>query len=138
MKPDWDTLAEEAHSSVFIADVNCSDEDELCQQNEVTGYPTIKVYKDGSVEPYSGARDLKSLQDFVSTELATKCDISKPTDGCSEKAQGYITKWKAKDAAAVKKELERLQGMITKPMEKSLKAWLRERVEVLKQMSSSS
>lgn len=35
MKPDWDKLAEESHSSVFIADVNCSNEDKLCQDNGV-------------------------------------------------------------------------------------------------------
>lgn len=50
MKPDWDRLAEEAHSSVFIADVNCSDEEDLCKENAVSGYPTIKVFKDGEVE----------------------------------------------------------------------------------------
>jgi thiol-disulfide isomerase/thioredoxin len=46
MKPDWDRLAESVHDSVFIADVNCSDEDDLCRENDVSGYPTIMVSKD--------------------------------------------------------------------------------------------
>jgi hypothetical protein len=29
MKPDWDKLAEEAPSDVFVADVNCGDETEV-------------------------------------------------------------------------------------------------------------
>lgn len=136
MKPDWDKLAEEAHSSVFVADVNCSDEEELCAQAGVSGYPTIKVFRDGEEEDYDGGRSFEALFEFVDGELATKCDVENMKEsGCSEKAQTYATKWKAKEPADVKKETNRLAGMMGKSMAADLKTWLRERLSLLKQLA---
>ena len=44
MKPDWDRLGSEyaSSSSVVIADVDCTVEQDLCGQYDVRGYPTIK------------------------------------------------------------------------------------------------
>jgi thioredoxin-like negative regulator of GroEL len=135
MKPDWDKLADNAHSSVFIADVNCSDQDELCQANQVQGYPTIKVYKDGAVEDYSGGRGYDDLVEYVDTNLAAKCDVSKVEENCSAKAPAYVAKWKAKDAVDIQKEAQRLSGMLGQSMSKDLKAWLRERISILGQLA---
>lgn len=135
MKPDWDQLAEEAHSSVFIADVNCSDEADLCEENDVAGYPTILVYKDGKAEKYNGARGFEELMEYVDENLAVKCDIGKLEETCSEKASGYVTKWKARSLADQKKEIDRLGGMLDKSMTSDLKAWLRERHTILQQLS---
>ena len=118
---------------MFIADVNCSDEEDLCSQNGVGGYPTIKVWKDGNVEDYQGGRDFEGLLEYVTENLATLCDVSKP-DSCSEKAQKYITKWQAKDVADVEKEAARLEGMAGSSMTPDLKKWLRERMQVLRQL----
>lgn len=136
MKPDWDKLADEAHQSVFIADVNCSDEEELCTKSGVQGYPTIKVYKDGKVEDYRGGRGFEELFDFVDSNLASKCDV-KQKETCSEKAIAYVDKWTAKDAAAIEKEIGRLKGMVGKSMTQDLKIWLRERLTILEQLASS-
>lgn len=121
MKPDWDRLAEESHNSVFIADVNCSDEDNLCNENDISGYPTIKVYKNGEEEKYTGPRTFDHLAAYVDVELAAKCDLEDIENTCDEKAQEYITKWKAKDADAISKEFQRLINMQGKSMEKTLK-----------------
>jgi thioredoxin-like negative regulator of GroEL len=134
MKPDWDKLAEEAHSSVFIADVNCSDEPELCESNGVAGYPTIKVHKDGSEDKYNGPRGFEELKEYVDENLAIKCDVNNMTAAtCSEKAQTYAAKWKDKSAADVDKEVKRLSGMMDKSMTRELKTWLRERLNILQQ-----
>ena len=135
MKPAWDQLAEEAHSSVVIADVDCGEQDQLCQENDVAGYPTIKVFKDGKVEDYQGGRDFDSLMEYADENLAEKCDISKVEETCSEKAVAYTKKWQAKDAEAVTKEIGRLTGMAGKSMNAELKRWLRERITILRQIS---
>ncbi|GKY96084.1 hypothetical protein MPSEU_000568500 [Mayamaea pseudoterrestris] len=137
MKPDWDQLAAEAHPSVFISDINCSEQEELCSENNVQGYPTIKIYKDGKVEDYKGGRSLSDLQDFVDAELAIKCDVSDPVgSGCSDKAKAYIHKWSSKSdlAEAAKKELDRLSGMSDSSMKADLKQWLNERMAILRQL----
>jgi protein disulfide-isomerase A6 len=134
MKPAWDEAAANAHSSVFIADVNCSDQEELCQENDVKGYPTIKVYKDGEVTDYSGGRTVDDIASYIDSELAAKCSIDNVAETCSEKAGPYLEKWKPKDQAGLKAELTRLEGMAGKKMTPELKQWLRERITILKQL----
>jgi len=138
MKPAWDELAENVDTSVFIADVNCSDEEDLCQEVGVQGYPTIKVYQDGEVTDYQGGRSFEDLFEYVDSNLATKCKIDNTAEGCSEKAVKYIGKWKAKDATDVVKEITRLEGMVGKSMTSDLKGWLRERMNILKQLAPAS
>jgi thioredoxin-like negative regulator of GroEL len=133
MKPDWDRLAVEAHPSVFIADVNCSDEVELCKDEGIEGYPTIKVYKDGLEDKYGDARDYDSLRFFVDDKLAQKCDIADAANTCSPKAIKYISKWEGQ--VGLKKEIVRLENMATKMMTAELRTWLRERIIILKQLN---
>jgi thioredoxin-like negative regulator of GroEL len=143
MKPDWDKLSEQAPSSVFIADVNCTDEDGLCQKMGVQGYPTIKVFKDGEVSNYEGGRELDELLEYVNTELAASCNVGDlEGSGCSDKAIQYASKWQGKKAgadgpASVAKELARLEKMMNESMTNDLKKWLRERVSILRQLSES-
>ena len=135
MKPDWDRLAEEAHPSVFIADIDCSQETQICLEEGIDGFPTIKVYKDGSEDTYNDGRDFNSLKTFVDEQLAQKCLATKAAETCSRKAIKYITKWNEQDKENRKKEIIRLEGMSAKSMTTDLKTWLRERIIILKQIT---
>lgn len=135
MKPDWDRLAEEAHPSVFIADIDCSQETQICLEEGIDGFPTIKVYKDGSEDTYNDGRDFNSLKTFVDEQLAQKCLATKAAETCSRKAIKYITKWNEQDKENRKKEIIRLEGMAAKSMTTDLKTWLRERIIILKQIT---
>jgi protein disulfide-isomerase-like protein len=133
MKPAWDEASANAHSSVFVADVNCSDQADLCQEIGVQGYPTIKVYNGGEVTDYSGGRDVDSLTAFVDS-LAVKCTITDLAGTCSEKAEPYMKKWESKDKVALTAELKRLDALAGKKMTPDLKAWFRERSAILDQL----
>jgi len=68
--------AYEASSSVVIADVDCTVEQELCQRFDVKGYPTIKYFSadtPATGEDYSGGRDLPSLEQFALENLGPVC-----------------------------------------------------------------
>lgn len=70
MAPTWDELALKfvGNHLVKIAKVDCtlSDNKELCSQQEVNGFPTILIYKDGSkLSEYNGNRSLDDLYEFV-------------------------------------------------------------------------
>jgi len=144
MKPAWDELADTVDSSVFVADVNCGDQEELCEQVGVSGYPTIKVYKDGEVSDYQGGRSVEDLLEYVDSELAVKCNVNNMKESnCSEKAVKYVEKWTAKKkeengASVMEKEMARLQGMAGKSMTPELKAWLRERLNILTQLTADA
>jgi hypothetical protein len=137
MKPDWDLLAEHAHPSVFIADVNCAVEESLCGDHHTGGqYPTILVYKRGTEELYTGGRGIEDLLKFVDKELAQRCYLASLDDTCSMKEKKYVEKWKEKGASAWKKEIARLTGMTTETLIYDLKKWLDDRRRILEQLLS--
>jgi protein disulfide-isomerase A6 len=138
MKPAWDQLGGEyaGSSSVVIGDADCTDSaKEICEKLGVSGYPTIKYFKDGDVsvgEPYKGGRDYDSLKKFVENELEVKCDANNvaQTD-CSDKEKDFIDKMKGKTAEERKKQLTRLQNMKDGKMKPDLKQWLMQRIRIL-------
>lgn len=56
-----------------IAKVDCTVEKDLCSQHDVTGYPTLKLFKDGSNDgiKFKGTRDLQSLTSFLTEQLGS-------------------------------------------------------------------
>ena len=73
MKPDWDELGEKFEKSkkVLIGDMDCTVETnkKLCEDEGVTGYPTLKYYVPGEPdgEVYNGERELAAMQTFAKT-----------------------------------------------------------------------
>ena len=139
MKPAYDQLGDEYadSSSVLIGDADCTASGkELCNDNDVRGYPTIK-YFNGETGPkgadYSGGRDFDSLKKFVEDNLEVKCLLDN-TEGCSDKEKEFMEKWKAKDKAEITAQLERLKGMSSGSMKPDLKKWLMQRMSILKQL----
>jgi thioredoxin domain-containing protein 5 len=73
MAPAWNELGEEFkdHATVLIGDVDCTQQQSVCSEQAVRGYPTIKYYKSGNKEgeKYSGGRSKDALKSFVETTL---------------------------------------------------------------------
>jgi len=74
LAPTWDELAEdyiEDNKDVVIAKVDCTEETSLCSDQDVTGYPTLKFFKDGPEMgvKYRGKRDQKSLERFIDEQM---------------------------------------------------------------------
>jgi len=141
MKPDWDKLGEKyaGSKSVVIADVDCtSDEGKpVCQDYDVTGYPTLKYFLKGEKHDYQGGRAFEQLESFVEKELTAVCSIEDLEESCSEKEQKYFNKMQGKGMDEVKKQHERLEKMKGKKMKPSLMKWLNERFDILTQMVAS-
>jgi protein disulfide-isomerase A6 len=138
MKPDWDSLMSdyEGDSSVVIGDVDCTVEAELCGKMGVQGYPTIKYWNDdGDAQAYQGGRDLDSLTQFVVDNLAPGCTIEDQSP-CSEKQVKYIAKWQQKSQADIEAQLDRLLGMSGGSMKAELRAWIKDRIVVLRQLQA--
>lgn len=68
MKPDWDKLMDAFADSkdALVADVDCTEAGkELCSEQGVKGYPTIKWGDPSNLEDYKGGRDYASLEKFA-------------------------------------------------------------------------
>ncbi|ESK87822.1 thioredoxin domain-containing protein 5 [Moniliophthora roreri MCA 2997] len=69
-KPTWDMLVQENESQsnpgVRLAQVNCAVHGDLCNENDVTGYPQLNLYRDGEfVETFEGRREADLLREFL-------------------------------------------------------------------------
>ncbi|CAG0917750.1 unnamed protein product [Notodromas monacha] len=72
LAPTWDDLAKKflGQGNVRICKVDCTEQKSLCDLQEVEGYPTMLLYKDGKkVKEYDDKRDLDSLYQAVSQLL---------------------------------------------------------------------
>ena len=56
----------------FVLQVDCTVETALCAKHGVTGYPTLKLFKDSETEVkrYTGKRDQESLENFIYETLS--------------------------------------------------------------------
>jgi len=139
MKPAYDQLGDEYKdsSSVLIGDSDCTASGkELCDANDVRGYPTIKYFNSETGpkgSDYSGPRDFDGMKAWVEENLAVKCLLDN-TEGCSDKEKEFMDKWKAKGKEEVATQLDRLKGMSTGSMKPDLKKWLVQRMSILKQL----
>ena len=138
MKPAWDQLGDEyaTSSSVVVADVDCTVEQDLCQKYDVKGYPTIKYFTADSPatgSDYQGGRDFDSLKSFVSDTLEVKCLLDN-LEGCSDKEKDFMEKWKAKEKVEAAAQLDRLNKMVGGTMAPDLKKWVAQRISILKQL----
>ena len=139
MKPAWDQLGDEysTSSSVVIADVDCTVEQDLCSKHDVKGYPTIKYYtQEDGAQDYQGGRSFDDLKTFVSETLEVKCLLADDS-GCSDKEKEFMAKWKGKEKADVTAQLERLTKMVGGTMAPELKKWVAQRMSILKQLSEA-
>ncbi|CAG8709036.1 4692_t:CDS:2, partial [Ambispora leptoticha] len=48
-----------------LAKVDCTAESELCQEHEIRGYPTLKVFRDGNATDYTGGRKEDSIISYM-------------------------------------------------------------------------
>ncbi|KAI8093298.1 thioredoxin-like protein [Halteromyces radiatus] len=65
LAPIWNQMALELKNQLDVGEVNCDIHRELCQQNQVDGFPTLKLFVNGQEHEYSGDRSLHSLLTFA-------------------------------------------------------------------------
>ncbi|CAG9853818.1 unnamed protein product [Phyllotreta striolata] len=73
--PKWEQLAEmlndDDSNNIKIAKVDCTTDSDVCSEQDITGYPTLKFYKMGESEGirFRGTRDLPTITTFINEQL---------------------------------------------------------------------
>ncbi|KAI0796674.1 protein disulfide isomerase [Abortiporus biennis] len=65
---------------IKLAKVNCVDEADLCQKEEIRGYPTLRVYRDGEFSEYSGPRKADGIIAYMSLPAVSTVTARNFTD----------------------------------------------------------
>jgi len=114
MKPDWDKLmdAYAGSKTQLIADVDCTAAGkELCEINDVKGYPTLKWGDPADLQDYQGGRDYNTLKKFAAEKLQPMCS-PKNIDLCDDEKKAEIEKFSSMSTAdlnaAIKKEEKKI------------------------------
>mmetsp|Transcript_2156 Transcript_2156/g.4640 ORF Transcript_2156/g.4640 Transcript_2156/m.4640 type:complete len:264 (+) Transcript_2156:190-981(+) len=74
----WEELAKQFSNNkdIVIAEIECNDENYLCEENEILSYPTFKY---GDVDmlrgPYKGPMDFESLKKFTLENVRLTCTM---------------------------------------------------------------
>lgn len=54
--------------NIVLASVDCVDQADLCQSNNVQGYPTLKVYKNSEPKEYHGPRQAEGIISYMTKQ----------------------------------------------------------------------
>jgi len=111
MKPSWDKLMKnwnkgDRAKTSLIADVDCTGEGKpLCEQNGVTGFPTIKWGDASSLEDYQGGREYDDLKKWAKENLKPVCSPGN-IDLCDDEKKKEIAEFQALPSEELTKKIE--------------------------------
>jgi len=81
-------------ASALVADVDCTVEEDICSNNGVEGYPTIKHGPIDALKDYEGGREYDDLLTFAKENLGPTCGPQN-LDLCSAEQKKEITEVQA-------------------------------------------
>ena len=144
------------NKKVAFADVNLSEEqiregaDGTSFSPGAGGWPTIRYFnketgvggaaydkkKDGAMCDVLGKED--NMREYVQDASGASPCSAADGEGCSEQEAEYAAKWRAKGAADVSAQLERLTKMAAGAMKPEAAKWLKQRASILKQLAPAT
>jgi len=110
MVPDFEKLKKQYADTpnVMVADIDCTGPgQQVCQQHQVQGYPTLKIIQDGKTIDYNGERNYEGMKREIESKLNPKpaCSLESK-DACSKEDRAILEESekmsKAERAAKIK------------------------------------
>merc|ERR1719231_113086 len=117
MAPAWDKLMEKYadNKDAVVANVDCTaGGKEICEQQDVQGFPTLKWGDVSALEDYKGGRDLEALEKFAEENLKPRCSPAH-IELCDDEKKARIEEMQKKNdeikaaETLFETELEKLQ-----------------------------
>jgi Thioredoxin len=120
MKSDWEKLFEEwkSHPVGLVAEVDCTEAEDLCEEYEVTEYPTLFFGDPTAPEIYEGKTDYESLSEFAKKNLRHPICSVYNIDGCSEVDKMIISEMEAKTLEDLSMDLSEVEKLAEDEEEK--------------------
>ncbi|ORZ22004.1 thioredoxin-like protein [Absidia repens] len=65
LAPEYELAATELKGKIPLAKVDCTENEAICQEHGVQGYPTLKVFRNGEASEYRGARKQAGIVSYM-------------------------------------------------------------------------
>ena len=105
MAPDWEKLSEKYSENdlIDIAEVDCTENNELCKKHGVQGFPTLRAFpiQSSDSELYEGARALDAFAKFVDDGALNAICTSLTKDVCDADGLKEIEELEALGSATI-------------------------------------
>ena len=72
LKEEWLNIANKLYGIIKLAAVNCEEEEELCEEYQISSHPTILYFPDNTAlkhEVYKGEKNYKKISDFTVSKM---------------------------------------------------------------------
>lgn len=93
LAPEYELAATELKGNIPLAKVDCTENEALCQEHKVQGYPTLKVFRNGESSDYNGARKKDGIVSYMKKQnLPAVSDLT---------ASGALDTFKTSDKVVV-------------------------------------
>ncbi|KAJ2849329.1 protein disulfide-isomerase precursor [Coemansia brasiliensis] len=69
LAPEYEKAATMLKPDIGVAKVDCTEEQALCEEMEIPGFPTLKVFKDGDHAAYNGTRKAQGIVNYMRKQL---------------------------------------------------------------------
>jgi len=94
----------------LVADVDCTaGGKDLCEKNDVRGYPTIKYGDPGDLKDYQGGRSFEDLKKFAEENLGPTCGPGENLELCDETTKASINKYVTMSAGKLEGKIRNVQ-----------------------------
>ncbi|XP_068579153.1 protein disulfide-isomerase A3 [Cebidichthys violaceus] len=98
LAPEYEAAATRLKGIVALAKVDCTSSSNICSKYGVSGYPTLKIFRDGDeTGPYEGPRTADGIVSFLkkqagpaSVELKTDAELTKYTSDQDASVVGFF------------------------------------------------
>ncbi|XP_019934921.2 protein disulfide-isomerase A3 [Paralichthys olivaceus] len=98
LAPEYEAAATRLKGIVSVAKVDCTTSSNTCSKYGVSGYPTLKIFRDGEESgPYDGPRTADGIVNFLkkqagpaSVEIKAEADMEKLTSGKDAIVVGFF------------------------------------------------
>jgi len=94
----------------LVADVDCTaGGKDLCDKNDVRGYPSIKYGDPGDLKDYQGGRSFEDLKKFAEENLGPTCGPGENLELCDEATKASINKYVTMSAGKLEGKIRNVQ-----------------------------
>jgi len=69
LAPEWEKAATALKGKVPVAKVDCTANQDVCNEHEIQGYPTLKLFREGEPSPMEVARKSEAIVTYLTKEL---------------------------------------------------------------------